>query len=166
MGEVQFVAQGTKVQFTGVFSLKGLYKVIDDYFNRLGYDKKEDKSVEAAKKDGKFVIIALTYDKSLNDYVKAVHKVSITGEGITPVDIKKNDIRKRMNKGKVVVEMDTYLESDYERRWEGKPFYYLMRIIWQKFVWAPMELGFKSETSDVVTHFVAEVKAYLNLGKY
>jgi len=157
MGEKQFVSKGQSVTFEGVFSLKGLYKTIDDYFHRLGYDKMELKSVETVGKKGKYSQNFILYNRKLNDYTDSIHKLIIEAKDMVPVEIKK---------GKVTVMMDSILESDFELRWEGKPFYYLMRLVWERYVWAPMSLNFKSEVKDVVTHFFAEVKAYLNLGKY
>ena len=166
MGEVEIVSRGIGVKFEGVFSLKGVYRLVDEYFSRFGYDKSEPKSVEAMKKSGKFVNIVLEYSRRLNDYVKAVHKVVIVADNITDVDIKKGEARHRMNKGKISVEVDTFLEMDYETRWEGKPIYYVMRVIWQRYVWAPMSTDFKGESNRIATQMVAELKAYLNLGKF
>jgi len=166
MGEKQFVSKGQSVSFEGVFSLKGLYRTIDEYFHRLGYDKYEGKALEAVNKGGKYSVVELEYNRKLNDYVDSRHKVVIEAENMVPVDIKKGDTRQRMQKGRVSVTMDSIMETDYELRWEGKPFYYLMRLIWERYVWAPMSLNFKSEIKNVISHFFAEVKAYLNLGKF
>lgn len=166
MGEIEIVSKGLGVKFEGVFSLKGVCKVLDDYFGRLGYDKDEPKSIEAMKASGKYVTMVIEFKRRLNDYVKAIHKVTIKGENITQLDVKKGDTRHRMNKGKVEIEVDTFLESDYETRWEGKPLYYFLRLIWQRYVWAPMQTDFKGQTGQISQHAIAEVKAYLNLGKF
>ena len=154
------------MKFEGVFSLKGLNKLLDDYFSRLGYDKDEPKSIEAVKSSGKYVTMVIEFKRRLNDYVRAIHKVTIKGEGITQIDVKKGDVRHRMNKGKVEIEVDTFLESDYETRWEGKPIYYFIRLLWQRYVWSPMQTDFKSQTGQITLHAIAEIKAYLNLGKF
>ncbi len=166
MGEIDIVSKGVGVKFEGVFSLRGVYRITDEYFAQFGYDKSEPKSVEAVKKSGKMVNIVLEYSRRLNDYVKAIHKVIIVADNLTDVDIKKGDARHRMNKGKLSVEVDTFLESDYETRWEGKPIYYVARIIWQRYVWAPMGMDFKGETGRITNQYIAELKAYLNLGKF
>ena len=166
MGELEFITKNQSVSFEGVFSLAGLYRLLDEFFKRLGFDKLEKQCTEAIKKEGKTVKIKLEYLRNFNDYVKEVHEITITCIGIKPVDIKKNNTKKRLDKGNVKVTIDSYIKSDYETRWEGKAVYYLFRIIWQKYVWSPLISDFKGETRHNDTQVMQEVKAFLNLGKY
>lgn len=166
MSEVEFVSKKIKIGFEGVFSLKDLYRTIDKYFFRFACDKKEVQSTEATKKDGKTIHIKTEYDRKFNDYVREYHEIKINCKGVKPVDIKKGNKKMRLNKGYVEVVLDSYVKSDYETRWEGKPLYYLFRIIWHKYVWPSMLSEFKGQTKHTDVQFIAEVKAFLNLGKY
>lgn len=166
MGEKRDVVKDLNVEFEGVFSMKGLYKLIDDYFNRLGYDKKEKTTKEAQKKDGKFVKVELEYSAKLNDYTKAIHKVELDGTQIKQVDIKKGDKKIRMNKGKIKISTGAKIETDTSKKWEGKPVYYFLRTIWHKYVWADISKSFENEIKSTANHLVAEIRAYLNLGKF
>lgn len=166
MGEKTTVIKDLNVEFEGVFSLKGVYKLIDDYFDRLGFDKKEKKSKESVTKSGKWVNIELEYDRSLNDYTKAIHEIEIVASDITQVDVKRKDARVRLNKGKLKIETKGKIETETEGKWEGKPVYYFLRVWWNKQVWSGMNKAFESDIKDNAKHLIAEIRAYLNLGKY
>lgn len=166
MGEKRTVVKDINVEFEGVFSMKGLYKLVDDYFTRLGYDKKEKRLFEAQKKSGKYITMEMEYSRELNDYTKALHKIEYIAEDLKHVDIKKKDKKVRMNKGKITIKTEAKIESETEGKWEGKPIYYFLRNIWHKFVWADMTGTFKKEIKNIHLHAVSEIRAYLNLGKY
>jgi len=55
------------------------------------------------------------------------------------------------------------LESDYEGRWEQKASYYLIRTVFDKFIYKKQTTDFEAMTQQTVDDIRGRMSAYLNL---
>ena len=85
---------------------------------------------------------------------------------IKDVVVKKNNIDVKMNQGKIKIRFIGYLVTDYEGKWEGKPYFYFLRAVMDKFVYRVTADKYESAVAEDVMHLYQNVKAFLNLYRY
>jgi hypothetical protein len=61
---------------------------------------------------------------------------------------------------------DAFLETDYEGRWENKPFYYFLRTIIDKYVFRVYTGKFVGNLEADTRDLHQRIKSFLNLYKY
>ncbi|MEK6874283.1 MAG: hypothetical protein AABX52_00880 [Nanoarchaeota archaeon] len=166
MAETETIIEDRKITYDGIFSVSQLYKIIDEYFTKLGYDKVELKNTEVVKPEGKYIEIIAEPNKTVTDYARYVTNIRMIFSEIKEVDIKRDNQKERLNTGKVQLIFNAYLVTDYEGRWEDKPVYYIIRALMNKYVLQPLTNKFKAEIKTQVEQCVGNVKAFLNLYRY
>ncbi|MFT4303359.1 MAG: hypothetical protein ACMXYG_02250 [Candidatus Woesearchaeota archaeon] len=155
-----------KLDYEGLFTVKELYELIDNFYDKHGYQKREIKDVEVVKKNGRFITQVYEPWKQLSDYAKSVFKVQMILENVRDLEIKKQGIKMNVNQGKVKFIFDVYLENDFEHRWENKPGFFFVRVLFDKYIFKPFTTDYQGYVMKDFKAFVNEIRAYLNLHKY
>ena len=166
MPEREVVVDKLRLTYEGIFSVSELYKLIDEWFRWKGYDKRENKNIEIVKPEGKFIEIELEPWKKVTDYAKNVIKIRIQMFDIRDVEVEKDNTKLKLNQGKVHFVFDGYLETDYEAKWDGKPIFYFIRTVFDKYLYKPFTTGFERGVKQDVMHLQGQVKAFLNLYRF
>ncbi len=166
MVERDIVVDRMKIEYEGLFSARELYKLIDNWFFEKGYDKREKQSSEIIKPTGKYVEMEFEPWKKVTDYAKNVIWIRLIMEDVKEVEIEKDGAKVKLNQGKVHIVFKGFLETDYEHRWEGKPIFYFIRVIFDKYLYKPFTMGFKQGVKEDVVHLHTQIKAFLNLYRY
>lgn len=166
MPERDFITEKKRITYEGLFSVRELYRLIDEYFENLGYDRVELKNTEVVQPEGKYIEIEFEPYKSVTDWCKLrVHTRMIFSQ-VKDVEVKRDDMPKHLNSGKVQLVIDAWVETDTLAMWEEKPIYYLLRQIFHKYVYPPVTSRFKADLKNHVVRMCEEVTAFLNLYKY
>ncbi len=165
MAERQIVVDGERLSHTGLFDVKGVIKIINDWSNDKKYFMVETHHTESVKDDGKYIDIRLEPFKKLTDYAKSVIKIRITVDKAKDkvVDIDKKKVK--LYEGTVHFLFDGVLDTDYESRWEEKPIFYFLRTVFEKYVYAPFISKFEKTVKNDVDVLKTNLKSYLNLYK-
>ena len=166
MPERDFIVEKKRLTYEGLFSVSELYRLIDEYFEKLGYDRVELKNTEVVQPDGKYIEIEFEPYKSVTDWAKETIHIRMIFSQVKEVDVKRDDMARRLNSGKVQLIIDAWLASDTNKMWEEKPIYYLLRQIFHKYVYPPVTSKFKADMKNHVTRLCDEVKAFLNLYRF
>jgi hypothetical protein len=166
MPEREVVVDKLRLTYEGLFSVGELYKMIDEWFRWKGYDKRENKNIEVVKPEGKFIEIELEPWKKVTDYAKNVIKIRIQMNDIKEVEVEKDNTKLKLNQGRVHFVFDGFLETDYEARWEGKPIFYFIRTVFDKYFYKPFTAGFERGVKEDVMHLHGQIKAFLNLYRF
>jgi len=160
------VIDGRTLEYKGLFEPRELYTVIDQLFREHGFDKKEFKNSEHVYKDSKQIVLDLRPYKKLSDYVKVEVKIQIVGYKLKEVEIENKGLKKKMFNGLVEVKFSAYIITDYESAWETKPFYYMIRMLVDKFIYKGYISEAKSELITITNTAYDEVRSYLNMQRY
>ena len=80
--------------------------------------------------------------------------------------LKKNDVKVKLNSGKIQIVSDAYLETDYEHRWEGKPSFFFLRTIFDKYFFKPYTKGYQGNLLKDYNDLMGNIKSFLNLYRY
>ncbi|MEE9525211.1 MAG: hypothetical protein V3V78_01220 [Candidatus Woesearchaeota archaeon] len=166
MSEKQLVIDGLELHYDGLFDLKELLKAIDKYTRAKGYSKSEKRRQELVKKTGKEFSIELRPTKLKTEYYTLQIKIRINISNLEEAMVVKDDKKKKLNKGHVVMIFDAWAITDYEHRWAKKPYYYFGLILVDRFFKKMHSDKFHGEVIDD-THYIHEnIKAHLSLYRY
>lgn len=166
MSEQKIVVDHMKLNYKGLFDVRELYKVLDNFFKEKGYDKRELRNIEHVKPEGKYIELELLPFKKVSDYAKFVIRVEAIMNNIKEVDIEKDSHQMKLNQGEVTVIFDGIMETDYEHRWDTRPEYVFIRTIFDKFVYRIYTRQWESQLVRDVEHLHSIVKSFLNLYRY
>ncbi len=166
MAEVQIVIDGKKLEYEGLFDPGELYAVIDRLMAQHTFDKNEFMNSQHVYEDSKQMEMDLRPYKKLSDYVKVELKIKIKATNLKLVEIEKGGVKKKLYNGNVKVRFIGYLITDYENAWEMKPFYYLIRMLTDKFIYKSYVHEAKTELITVANEVYDELRSYLNMHRY
>jgi hypothetical protein len=166
MSEREVILDKVRLNYEGLFSIPDLYRTIDEWFEEKNYDKRELKNIERVSADGKYIEIELLPWKKVSDYAKNEIRLRIIMTNIKDVEVEKDGVKVKLNQGSLQIVFDGYLTTDYENRWEGKPVFFFLRTIFDKYFYRPFQSGFQSGVKRDVLELRDKIKALLNLQRF
>lgn len=166
MAERRLVVDHLRLKYEGLFNATELYKLIDKWLNEKAYDKRELRNEEHVKPDGKYVELILMPWKKISDYARHVIRIEIRMHKLKEVVVERDGQRVRMNQGRVDMIFDGYLDTDYEDRWEQKPFYFFMRTLFDKFIYRTYSTQFEELLVENISQLHTLIKSFLNLYRH
>jgi hypothetical protein len=166
MAEKMPVVEHALVNYSGLFDVKELYSAINEWFKDKGYDRREIKNEEHITPAGKFIDIELMPYKKLSDYAKSVIRMQITMRDVKEVEVERDKHKVKINQGAIEFIFDSYLETDYEGRWEQTPFYFFMRTVYDKFFYKNYTERFEETVASETAEAEAMIKSFLNMYRF
>ncbi|MBN2454748.1 hypothetical protein JXB11_04340 [Candidatus Woesearchaeota archaeon] len=166
MAERRLVVDNLKLSYEGIFNVGELYQLIDRWFREKGFDKREVRNQEHVQPEGKYIELELQPWKRITDYARHVIRVDIRMFRVKDVVVEQEGKRHKMQSGKVNIVFDGYLDTDYEDRWEQKPFYFFLRTLFDKFVYRTYSAEFEDLLVENVTQLQQTIKSFLNLYRH
>ena len=141
--------------YEGDLDLKELYLLIKSWLRDKGFyliEKFHEGSQEKFKAKWEAT-------KKVDDYSKYVIVVTLEASKLKPISIK----NKNLNNGEFNVAFESYIERDYEDRYEKKPLVKFFRGIYGKYVEKTREENDENELKELTKNFYNEIKAYFGL---
>ena len=166
MSERRLVVDHLRIKYEGLFDFFELYRLIDSWFREKAYDKRELRNQEHVKPDGKYIELVLMPWKKINDYARHVIRMEIRAFHLKEVVVKIDNRKVKLNQAKLDIIIDGYLDTDYEDRFESKPFYFFIRTLFDKFIYGPYSAQFEGLLVENVTQLHTLIKSFLNLNRY
>ena len=166
MSERRLVIDHMKLSYEGLFDLHELYSLINQWLKDKGFDLREARNQEHVKQSGKFIELELLPWKKIPHYARHVIRINIKILHLKDVVVEEDQKRIKVNKGTVNITMDGYLDTDYEDRWESRPFYFFIRTLFDKFVYRTYTTQYEELLLENVLQLQSTIKAFLNLYQY
>lgn len=166
MVEREPIVEKEKITFEGLFSLKDVIKLIEDWQSSKRYVPFERKAVESVRSHGKFIEYWFQPYRKPSDYVKYVIWIRLLGSDLKEKEVERDGHKLVLVEGKIQIIIDAFLETDWEKRWENKPLFYFLRSVWDKFIYAPFLSGSRQGVKDDAMHLKAQLKSYLNMQRF
>jgi len=166
MPERRVVIDNLVLQYEGLFNLTDLYLIIDKWLRQRAYDKLEKKNYQHELKDGTYVEIELEPWKKITDYAKITLNIYIHCFNVKRVVVKKDGKDVKMHQGKINIRWIGFLVTDYEGKWEGKPLFYFLRAVMDKWVYRVSADKYEAAVAEETKHMYQNVRAFLNLYRY
>jgi len=155
-----------KITYEGIFSVAELFNIVDDFFAKKSYTRREILNQEMVKPEGKHIEVFHEFYRLVSDYIRKVIQVRLILTNVKEVETTIGKAKVKLNQGKVQIVFNVYLETDWEGRWGSKPIYYVIKTILDKFVFKPFTGGYKAEILDDFQHVSSNIKSFLNLYRY
>ncbi len=166
MTERRLIVDHEKLNYEGLFSATELYQLIDNFFREKGFDKREVKNEEHIRPEGKYVLLELMPWKKITDYINHIIRVEMKMFNVTDVEVEKDGHTIHLNKGKILIIFDAFLETDYENRFEQKPLLFFLRTVFDKFVYRQYTEEATGQLKSTALELKDIIKGFLNLYKY
>ncbi len=166
MPEKRVIVEDLTVNYEGLFKLQDLYLTMEHWMKERGYDKKEKKNHEQVLKTGRDIFIEYWGWKRLSDYASDYIKIVFTIKNMKDVNIKKDGVEVAMNQGKVVIVLNGFLYTDFGSKWEGKPLFYFLRMVFDRWIYSVNTQKFEQATSEEVESLYKTLKGHLNMYRY
>lgn len=150
-----------KVKQSGVFDFKELYSFCYNWLIDQGYLLTEKLYNEKIGASGKDVEIEWLAFKKVSDYFKFSIKVNWRILGMTRVEVEKDGVKTKMDKGIPEIKIAATLEKDYENRWESNPFYKFLRGTYDRYLIRARIDQYEGKLFMETDEFIAQIKAFL-----
>jgi hypothetical protein len=153
-----------KLDHTGIFNFSELYAFMHTWLKNELYGVNEEKYGEKVSGNARDITFEWKAKKKLSDYFWIEHTIKIDITGLTDVEVEIDGKKKKMNKGKIAMEIKGVLIKDPKNTWdETKPFYKFLREAYDKYIIPKRVDAMEIKVETDVRAFKDEVKAYLEL---
>ncbi len=152
-----------KVVHAGIFNFKEVYSLLYDWFTSYEYTVIEKKYSEKIKPEGKEIEIIWACLRKISDYFRFRIKVRIFIIKMNTVEVMQNGAKVKRNQGEIEVKFSSYLEHDYENRWESNPVTKFFRGIYNKYIVKSRIEAYEDRITEEVDEVIAQTKSYLAL---
>jgi len=153
-----------RVDHSGLFNFSELYTFMHTWLKNNLYGVNEEKYSEKVSGNTRDISIEWKATKKISDYFKIEHTIKIDIIGLSDVEVEIDGKKKKMNKGKIAMEIKGVMIKDPKNTWdETVPVYKFMREVYDKYVIPQRILSMADKIESDVRAFKDEIKAYLEL---
>ena len=159
MVEVDYVVHEINLDYSGILNLKELYDLIKSWFNERGFFVMEKESGGSEDEAESSFSTKFEAFKKVEEYTRYKIEISIKSTSLKETSEQHN------YKGNFSISFESYLEKDYEDRYENKPILKIFKGIYEKLVERGKFSKYETELREYTYAIYNEVKAFLNLAK-
>ncbi len=165
--EKDLVINGRELVYKGVFDPPELFSTINRSLEERGYIKREKKTEEIVKEEGKQTKVELRPYKVITNYAHLVLKIKIILDNVTEEYSEHKGHKRKFNKGDVLLIFDGWVLTDYQHRWGMKPLVYFLKGVINKFIYTtPLEGNLPGELSQDAAFVYKSIKNLLQSYKF
>jgi len=166
MGDVRIIVDHMKLEYSGIFDTKALFKLIGSWFNQRQIQKRESKNFEQTLADGKYIEYEIAYWKKMSDYHRFIYKIRALFSGLKKVEIVQDNKKVKVMQGKVIFYLDGYIEHDYEHRWEWAPMLQFFRVMFDKFIYKYYTERFEQRITYDMHSLYDDLEKFFNMYRH
>lgn len=166
MSDVRAVIDHMKLDYNGPFDFNDLVMMIQRFTFERGFDRKPEKDYEQNTSTGKQIEWQVTHWKKLTDYMRILLRVRILVSDYVKVDAVKDNKKVKVGNGRVILYFDAFMELDYFLRWDSRPFFLFLRVLYDKFIYKVYTERFEQRLTYDMVHLYNEVENFFNIYKY
>ena len=85
---------------------------------------------------------------------------------LSEIDIEKENIRHKMQKGRAEFYFDAYVVTDYENKWETRPLIFFIKNVFDKYIYRLYTSNYDGEAIRDCTEIENEIRSFLNMAKF
>jgi spermidine synthase len=159
MVEVDYVVKEIVLSYSGIVNLKELYNLVKSWLSERGFFVIERENEGSEDESGSSFYTKFDAFKKVEEYTKYMIEVRIKSNSLKETSEQYN------YQGEYVVSFESYLEKDYENKYENKPILKFFKGFYEKLIEKSRFNKYESELRDLTMSIYNEVKAFLNLSK-
>jgi hypothetical protein len=166
MAEIKTLIDGKSLSYEGVFNIRDLYRIIDKWFKDHSYEKQEIKNWEDVSENEKQIVLEIIPYKKVSDYARLDIRVFIIFSKLTEIELEKDGVKLKMNKGRAEFYFDAYVVTDYEDKWETRAVFYFIKSVFDKFIYRVYTSNYDGEVIRDCTEVENEIRSFLNINRF
>lgn len=166
MVEEKLLLDELEMEYEGLFDATELFGLVDNWLKLKGYDKLVTLDQEQVVSDSKHVHVIWEPMKWHTDYVRKKIKFEVMMSDVKEVETVIDKAKIRINQGKVRMLFSGILHTDWEGRWEQKPIYHFLRVVFNKYVYSNYTKDYEGEIVGDVKELMGKVGSFLNLYRF
>jgi hypothetical protein len=152
-----------KLKQKGYFNFADLYNFCFDWLKDEGYSVAETEYTEKLSSFGKEIMIKWEAKKKVTDYYRNSIQVEWHILGMKDAEVERDGKKESTNKGEIKISVGADLETDYEEKWEAKPFWKFMRGVYDKYIIRTTTDEYEDRLSGQGEEYVKDIKAFLQI---
>ena len=161
MTEFDYIVFPIRIYHDDVLDTGEVYRLLQGWLALRDYTLYE-KEYHVDARTEKNVSIYWRAEKKVDDYTQFVVEVRIKGSNIDEVAIK----NRKYIRGIFNITFESFLETDYEQRWEHKPLLKIWRGLYDRLFIKDKIDRFAEELRNDTYNIYDELKAFLSLKKF
>jgi hypothetical protein len=152
-----------KIDHSGLFDFPALYSFAHSWFKDGGYGVTEVKYSEKTEENKRDIQIEWKAAKSYSDYFRVEHVIAFEISGLVEVEAEIDGEKRKMNKGKISIDVKGNLIRDPESKWDNSVFSRFWRDVYNKYIIPSRIHSMKGFVDSDVKNFKEEIKGFLEL---
>ncbi len=153
-----------KLDHSGIFNFSELYTFMHSWLKDNLYGVNEEKYSEKVSGAARDISFEWKATRDISDYFRIEHTIRFEITGLTEVEVEIDGKKKKMNKGKIAMEIKGVLIKDRKNTWEEtSAVYKFLREVYDKYIIPTRIDAMENKVEGDARSFKDEVKAYLEL---
>ncbi len=152
-----------KLEHAGLFDFQGFYGFAHSWLDEEEYGVVESKYAEKIAGNNREITAEWDASRELSDYIKMEMKIKFEVKEMVDVEVEIDGKKKKMNRGKLTIEIKAALAKDPDSKWDSSPFNRMARGLYDKYIIPSrldaMRTGVRKDVQDLKE----ALKAYLEL---
>ncbi len=166
MAEVKVLIDRKPLVYEGIFRMDELWALISRYIKSRGHVIVELRNEEKVTDDGKDIFIEIAPYRKISDYLKKEVVLEIYVRKLKDKTVRIDGKQQKYQYGEIEIRFSALLHTDWRSRWEGTGFYFLMRVLLDRFVRYDVVREAENETVKDCLDLQEEIRAYLNMSRF
>jgi len=150
-----------KIKNKGIFNFKDFYEFLWDFLADENYDTFEEKYTEKVEGESKNMEIIWNSTKEVSDYFRFEYRIRWAILGMKKVKVKKEGQEVIMDSGTVDIRFESFIQKDYENRWENNAFFKFIRGLYDRYIMKSKSDDFELKLFHETNEVIAQAKAFL-----
>lgn len=153
-----------RIMFKGIFDWETLYAFIKNWFEDREYFFEEGTLKTKDDKFGKETEYKWSGWRKVDEYYKYTIKIELHLWGLRPVEVVEHGEKKKLYKGKFIMEFSGKVETDYQGIWKTSRFALNMKNFIDKYFWKGERMALHVDKLwYIMTKLHGEVKELLKM---
>jgi len=121
------------VKYKGLFDLQGLYSLIRSWYDKRGFEFHENLYKTHEPKTGNMEVFIKGFRHD-TPYMQVWVDVIFRLWDLHDVEVIHAGKKKQMMKARLTIQIESWIETDYERKWEKSKFFVSLRDFYEKYI--------------------------------
>lgn len=147
----------------GLVDFKGIYSFANNWLVEDDFTVAEETYTERLLGNAKELNIQWKAFKEYSDYFKAELRIKFDVKNLKDVEVEIDGKKKKMNDGRVWMEIKGLLVKDMESKWDATPFNRFLRDIYNKYIIPSRIDTMEEKVKADVRQYKEALKAYADL---
>lgn len=166
MAEYRAISPKDSFKFIGLVDVKELFNIIYEWLGNHAYERNDIWTYEEVYEDGKQIKLKMRPYKEISDYAMAEIEINADLRKLKEVTLERKGVKHKYMKGEVEFTFEAFIVTDYEEKWEVKPFYFFLKVMAERFLYKSYIDRYEQETLKNMADLMREIKSYLNMQRF